>query len=429
MNNQETAYQEQMRPHYRWNFAMLMMDTAAFGVLFKALSPNITLTYYLAHFTKSELLVGLISVVGIAGQMMSQLAWANMVNGLTLKKPAFVIGTVISRGSLLLFLLSTVFWGRLNSALPVVAFFVCYGTFSLSNGLLSVVWSNFVAKSVSHNRGAFLGLSYSIDGVIGVGVALLLRYLLRVAPFPTNYIYIFGVLSAFAVVTMLPAALYREIPYPEAQPVMRIREYGRELGTILRTDVAYTGLLVARVIVTCAEMSVPFYALYAIKAFGIGTKQIGDYNILMIAAGVLANSFWGFVGDRAGFKTVFQSAFVVGLIMAGMAFVAGSPTLFYLLFFLQGAYTAAIQMSTLSLNLEISPPDKTPLYVGLANAITGIGLCASPLVGAAIATHFGYRPLFAASMVIYVLDFIFLTWFVKHRKISVTKQQRCEVTA
>jgi MFS family permease len=411
------TYEQSIRRNYRFNYWVLFVDTFAFTVITKVLSPSINLTYWLSQYTTAETIIGLIPMIGLTGSMISQFFFANWVNGLKHKKPAFIAATVISRGSMVLFLLTTAIFGHSKSSvLPVVMFFVSYGTYSLANGLVSPLWSNFVAQSIPERRGKFLGTAYFIDGVLGVAGAFGIRQILNSRPFPDNFVWVFAILSAFAIVTILPAILYKETPYPGERNRQSIAEYFRQLPRMLRENPLYAKLLAVRMLICFAEMSGSFFTVYAMKRLAAGTADIGIYSIVMIAAGMIANLVWGWTGDKLGWKFVFQSAMVIGFTQVTLALLARNAASMYLVFFLFGAYGNAIGICIMNLNLEVSPATETPLFLGTANAMTGPFLAFAPQLGALLAIHFSYKVLFMVCMAIYVIDFSLLTFGVRMPK-------------
>lgn len=404
------AYEVEQRRHHRWNSGVLLLDTASFAMLSKILNPNVTLSYYLSYFTTSRLAVGLIPAILMLGGMFSQLFWANATARLQRKKPVFVLGTIVSRGSMLLFLASAALAGRSGGVAPVAMFYLALLVYSLSNGLLGPLWANYVAKVFPDGRGRFLGLAYFAEALASLSAAAGMRWVLDHYAFPLGFVQFFALLAGLGVLSMLPAMLFREVPYPVPEPALPLADALREVPTILRQYPSYTRYLVARIVVCFAEMAGQFFTLYAVTQLAAGPAQVATYTMLFVGGGLVANLLWGAVGDRIGFIRVFQITFGVGAGLLALVLTARTPVALYPAFLLQGIYSQGIILAVNNLNMATSPPERTPTFVALANAITGPFLTLTPLLGAVIATAFGYRALFLACLVIYVVDVGIASW-------------------
>jgi MFS family permease len=404
------SYEAQVRQNHRWNYWTLLVDTASFAAISKILNPSITLTYYLSFFTDAKLLFALIPAILTIGSMVSQLFWANYVNGLVNKKRAWVIGTVISRSAMLLFLAGSAFTASQGGALPIWAFFGALLVYALANGLITPLWSNFVAKTFPRGFGRFLGLAYFVDGTVGIVGAYGMKYVLKTFPFPVSFTYFFLILAVFALLTILPVALFREVPYPVAVKSTPIWQTLSQIPALIRNYPSYGRYLACRVVVTFAEMSGAFYTVHALQDMGAKAEHVVNYTILITMGGLLANFVWGFIGDKIGFIRVFQLAFVIGLINNVLVLSATSPAGLYPVFFLQGVYIQAITMAIINLNVATSPGEQTTMFVGIANAITGPFLGLTPLLGALISRLVGFNGLLYACIAVYVVDIFLASW-------------------
>lgn len=394
----------------RWNAWVLLADTAAFSAIFKILNPTVTLSYYLSFFTDAKLLFALIPAILTIGSMVSQLFWGNVVNGLHNKKRAWLIGTVISRSSMLLFFAGTALTARQGGALPIGLFFGSLLVYALANGPVTPLWSNFVATTFPQGMGKFLSLAYFADGLVGVGGAYGMKYVLNAYPFPVSFIWFFGTVALFALLTIVPAALFKEVPGPVAGTPEPIRKMLRAIPQMMREYPSYARYLTCRVVVTFAEMSAAFFTVYALQELGATGAHVATYTMLMVLGGLAANFIWGPLGDRIGFIRVFQLAFGIGLVCNLLVLKASAPAGLYTVFFLQGAYGQAIMMAVTTLNIATSPSDRTPIFVGVSNAITGPFLGLAPLFGALISRLTGFRALLYICMAVYLIDVVLASW-------------------
>jgi MFS family permease len=401
-----SAYNAQLKQHHRWNYWWLLADTAAFSAISKILNPSVTLAYYLSFFTDSRVLFALIPALLTTGAMVSQLFWANVVNGMARKQTAWIVGTAVSRGAMVLFLAGTAFTASRGGVLPVWLFFLALAVYAFANGLVTPLWSNFVAKSFPDGRGRFLGYAYVLDGIIGVSGAYGMKLVLQRLPFPASFIWFFGFLAVFAVLTILPAVMFREVPYPVQAPQTPVWQTIRQIPAIMAGYPSYARYLGCRIVVTFAEMSSNFYTIHAIDTLSATGEHVATYTILMLLGGLVTNLIFGRLGDKLGFIRIMQLGFVIGLCNNVIVLLARSPEALYPVLFLQGAYMTAIILSVTNLNMATSPADQTALFVGLANALTGPFLALTPLLGALISHWIGFRALMWICIGVYAVDIL-----------------------
>jgi MFS family permease len=405
-----TAYQEAQRKHYRRNYLTLLLDTSTYATVSRVLNPTVTLAYFLSFFTTSGLAVGLIPAILTLGGMVSQLFWANFMARTQRKQAAWIIGTIISRGSMLLFLASAALATGKNPVLPVSVFYLALTVYAFSNGLVGPLWANFVAKVFPTARGRFLGLAYFVDACTSLAATAGLRWILDNYAFPQGFIYFFSLLAVFAIISILPSVLFKEVPYPipdQAQPIMQTL---REIPAIIQGYPSYARYVACRIVVTFAEMAAQFFTLHAVTQLKATGSHVAIYSMLIVGGGLMANLLWGWVGDRIGFIRVFQITFAIGGVMLALVLTAHSPVALYPVFLLQGIYGQGITLSVVNLNMATSPPERTPLFVALSNAVTGPFLTLTPLIGAGLSAVFGYQSLLWFCLSVYVVDIVLATW-------------------
>lgn len=424
-----SAYQEQQRRHYRRNYTTLLLDTATFATVAKVLNPTVTLAYFLSFFSTNKLAVGLIPAILTLGGMVSQLFWANVLARSPRKQPAWIIGTIISRGSMLLFMAAAALATGPNPVWPVTVFYIALVVYAFANGLVGPLWANFVAKVFPTGRGRFVAFGYFIDACTSLVVAAGLRWILNRYPFPQGFIYFFGLLSVFAVISILPAVFFKEVPYPVPEQPQPIMHTLREIPAIMRDYPSYAAYLTCRIVVTFAEMASQFFTLYAVTQLGADGAHVAMYSMLLVGGGLLANLLWGLIGDRIGFIRVFQITFATGFGMLVLVLLAKSPLALYPVFVLQGIYSQGITLSIVNLNVATCPPERTPLFVGLANAMTGPFLTVTPLIGAAISAIFGYRSLLFFCLGVYVIDIGLAAWAARAPRYRETAPDACATPA
>lgn len=156
----------------------------------------------------------------------------------------------------------------------LVAVWIAVGIYSICDGITSVVWYDLMAD-VAQNKGALVGVSQAIAGVINLFVA---DPILNSAAFPLGYAYLLLYAGGVLVVSTVGLTIMPHAP----QTACRETQTNQRLGH----------LLLVQALARSVNLVAPFYALH------IGTAHVGRcaaaYSIGEVVAGFLA----GLLGDR-----------------------------------------------------------------------------------------------------------------------------------
>lgn len=372
--------------------------------LTRMLNPTVILAFYVSTFTDNPFLVGLIPLLIFSGMMVTQFFWAGLLGRVRRRKPLYVVGTLLSRTSLLLLLVSALVAGRGGAALPLGFFFGALTLFSVANGLVHILWTGFVAESLAEGRGRFLGYTFLADGLLSLSGAAAIRWLLGRGEFPQNFVYAFGLVAAVALVSAVPALLFREpdrelIPGSAPSPLALLRS----VPAMFRGNPIYAHYMSTRLLVAAAELAAPFFTIHAVTRLNAGAGHVGIYSTLAVTGALVANPVLGRVGDRFGFMTVFRIGFVIGAFNLLLVWTARSPEGIYLPMFLMGIYGQCILIAVIGMNMSTAPAHLVTRFAGVANAMTGLVLGVAPVVGAALMKNWGFGRLLAVCLVLYVL--------------------------
>ncbi len=280
-----------------------------------------------------------------------------------------------------------------NPSLLLLGFLLGLLLNALFTGVSSLPFWEVVAKTTPPNKRAQL---FSARNLVGGFLAFLAGFLVREVlslplPFPLPYALLFA-LGALAY--GLGWYLFGLTEEPEEAP----QEARMDLRAPLRSP-AFRRYLGVRLLLALAGLAEPFYAVYAVRALGQG-KELGLYLSLYALAFTLSNLLWARMAER-GSRGVLQ----VGAGLAVLALLSAlllPPGLFGLVFLLQGAYLAALGLSTTTLLLNLAPPGERSAAIGLANTLAGL-LAFSPVLGGYLADRLGFPALFLLAALLYAL--------------------------
>ena len=356
------------------------------------MNPNIILASFAARLGASPILIGLVPALPLAGGLLPQALLVGWVARHRKKLPLYRKASAFRFAGLLLLVFGAFFLGAWPGLLLGV-FLAGLFLFALFTALASLPYWEVLAKAVPREeRPGLFAAIYMGGGVLaflaGFGVRALLGLDL---PFPLGYALL------FALGTLAYGAawyVFGRVEEPEEEVAV-----GR---TDLRLPLRRPGVrayLTARLFLGLAGMVEPFYAAYAVRVLG-KEAELGLYLALNALAFILSNALWSALARR-GAKAVFLGGGVLVLATPLLA-LALPPGAFALVFFLQGAYLAALGIAGNTYLLNLAPPEERTATVGLANSFLGL-FAFSPVLGGWVVGAWGYQALFLLSAGLAVL--------------------------
>ncbi|RTI08827.1 MFS transporter [Thermus scotoductus] len=342
------------------------------------LNPNIVLTSFAAKLGAPGALIGLLPALLQAGGMIPQAFLAPWVARLPRKIVLYRKVAALRLSGLALMALSAFLFGQ-NPSLLLPGFLLGLLLNALFTGVSSLPFWEVVAKTTPQGRRAHL---FSARNLVGGLLAFLAGFLVRL------------LLALGALSYGLGWYLFGLTEEPEEAP----KEARLDLKAPLRRP-GFRRYLGVRLLLALAGLAEPFYAAYAVRALGQG-KELGLYLSLYALAFTLSNLLWARMAER-GSKGVLKAGAFLALLAPLLALLL-PPGLFGLVFLLQGAYLAALGLSTTTLLLNLAPPEERSAAIGLANTLAGL-FAFSPVLGGYLADRLGFPALFLLAAGLYAL--------------------------
>jgi MFS family permease len=185
----------------------------------------------------------------------------------------------------------------------------------------------------------------------------------------------------------------------------------RRAGQLLRQKPVYRRYIAVRLLLGLTGIALPFYSVYAKNVLGAEAGMAGIYAAVTGGAKLLSNIAWGWVSDQKGNRlvmrlliggkglTLFLALALVGAVSLLKLEGVWLPTLALPLFFLDGAMFPAGILSGSNFLTELVPDAERPIYLGLANTLSGVVTLLSVL-GGLLVDWLGFAGLFAAALVL-----------------------------
>jgi MFS family permease len=390
---------------YRWNFMFFLADFVLFSLAFNLVGSTTVIPDFVRKLTHSEILIAFSSQMFEIGWLMPQLLVARWLIRVENKKWWFIGPNIPVRMLMIVFAGIVVLVGPDHPGVLLACFMVFYGLMALGDGLVGVPWVDLMGSSLDNRRRARLfGLGNALIGVTVLGVAPVIRFVLgdNGPDFPNNYALLFLLAGIGFLITVPAGILIHELPGGKAQETMpSMREYLPDLLRVLREDRPFRAMTLARVLTTFFTMAGPFYIGFATERLDM-ESDVAVSNLLMMQTlgSVSAALLFARLGDRylLWFIRLVMLAGVFQPVMALIASLTG-PAPLYFAFLIGGVVGSTLFLCFINWLIAYATPDQRPIYSGLFNSVSAMGLLMAPLVGGLLVEILGYEAVFMVALV------------------------------
>ncbi len=392
--------------HLRRNFILLLLDYMFFGAAYSLVNHATVVPDFVSRLTSSELVIGLSGSLYQFGWLVPQLLFAQIVSRSTRRRPYMTRTVIPFRLTLGVTSIIIAFTAADSSTGILVTFLAGYTLFAIGDALATIVWADMLGNSVPERwRGILFGAGQISVAISTLGTREILRYLLGPSgpSFPQNYAVMFGIATFIFVLGGVALVLTAEeedsVPLEPGPPM---RQYLVYLGTVLRTDREFRRLTIVRLLFDLTAMGLPFYVVFGATELKLHRDTLVADTVLLATFGTtLASILMGWFSRRSGSRAVIRVSSLATLLHPGLALLSltvGQPAL-YLAFAVAGFVNASIAPGYFDWIITHAPPDRRPIYVGLANTISAISHLA-PFLGGLILGLTSYPVLFGTATVV-----------------------------
>jgi MFS family permease len=403
---------------YRRNFAFLLLDNVMFNIAIGIIGATTLIPDFVRQLTDSEILIGIFGSLFTVGNTLPQLFVARYIVRVARKKWWFIGPSIPVRMTMLVFAGITLWLGKDQKELILLALLVCYGLMSFGDGLVGVPWADITGTSLNNRwRARMFGFTTATTGVTMLLIAPLIAHILGSQPFPNNYALLFALSGVLFSSSILPQVFIHELPGGKAQDkIPPLREFGAQLLGVLREDRPFRLLIVARMCTTLFLMASPFYIGYATIDLGLSSEVAVPVLLAMQMAGSVAGSLtYTWLGARN--NLLYMRLSIGGaLLLPVSALLAGvfGEQMLYFGFLMFGLSTSNLISAFLNWTVGYVDADRRPTYVGLGNTVTALASLLAPFLAGTIAQTLGYLPLFAVSLLMGMIALYVVTRYLKN---------------
>jgi MFS family permease len=389
--------------HFRRNWLAFFGDYVFFGLGITFASTSTTLPAFAATLTDNKILIGAVSSVWLGGWLLPQVLVANFLSNKPRKYPILIWAAIIGRPIFSLFTLWVLFGGTRLPAFTMFLFLFTLAYFTMTDAVAALAWFDLMGKSLApETRGRMIGIGQAIIGIVSIGLGVWIRYLLgeHGPAFPLNYAVIFGSASLFFWLSFIACAFIVEPPEAVVELRPSLRDYLPQLLNVWRENAAFSRVMLVRLLTGLGSLAASFYVVYGIEVQHLPPSSVGLFAAANTVGVAIAGIVLGLVADRWGSQRVVQitnwlafSVPALALVISTGVFGSALAWIYPGLYVLMGIFEGSIMLGYFNFILEIAPAGQRPIYIGLANTLTGL-LIVIPVLGGLILSQTSYIVLF-----------------------------------
>ncbi len=387
-----------------------------FAFAISLLSETTIIPAFVKALSDSAVLVGLVGAVYAIGHYLPQLVGAHLVRGRTRRKPLLLAIVVAERVGILAIAITAQLIGTLDTTTILVIFFIAFGGYAVTTGLIGPIFGDFLAKAITRNRGWFYAIVQLLGGVLGFSAALVAEYLIRTNGFPLGIQVAFWICFGLSFLSIFFLSGLKEEHYPHPEPRSSLWATVAEIPGLMRGDQVYGRFILARCVLALATLGIGFVVVDGLNS---GILRPSD-AALLAAVFILSQAVLGFglsiLGNYLGWKiVVILGGVFITLGMLGA--IAGSSLSIYIAAFVAiGGANAVTIVGDSNMSIELAPTARTSLYLGTTSTVLAPFFILGPLLAGVVADAINYRVVFVAAAVLALVGIVLATRVREPRK-------------
>jgi MFS family permease len=382
----------------KYNFVVNVIDGSCFGLGIGFASFTTILPLFVSQLTNSAILIGLIPAIHSMFWQIPQLFMARTVESLRQIKPHVILMTINERLPYLGLAFVAFYLPQIGVSVGLVLIFSLLIWQGIGAGLTANGWQSMIAKVIpSKTRGRFFGVQsaaanlFASIGALAAGIILQ-----KIAP-NIGFSICFFITFIFMLLSMLFLGLTREPVVEKFHSPEPLDSLSKSVLGILKTDRAFIGFLITRMIFQFGMMSFAFYIVYGSKYLGMSNSYAGVVTSILLITQVVSNPILGWVADKWGHLLVLIFGAFASMLSALTAWLA--PTLFWipLVMVLAGLANTTYWTIGIAYTLEFGTDETRPTYVGVLNTLGAPAAILAPIFGGWLADAYSYSVTFFVS--------------------------------
>jgi len=352
--------------------------------------PYAVIPLFLAGFTESAMLIGLIVSLISAVTVVPQLSIAHRLQlHPDVAKPLMLTGIWLRCGVWGLIALSALFVPDPGSGM-LLLFALLVSLYSLGGGIAVLPFKQVISQTISlDRRSSFFGWRLITGGILAVLAGGIIKVILSREKllWPQNY----GLLFLFSFLSLLIAYIaMSRFRFAPQEPTVSDRSFGIQIRQLFHDYPILKRLVLVRLLSGGLPMAFPFLILYATREQGIALGWVGLFVIAQRGGFILSNLAWMPLGNRHGTRLVIILGLVLSTLGLAVMFSWHTPLAIAGAFALAGSGMSAMLVGFNGYILELGVPQIRPLLFAMEGTLL-MPLYFMPMLGGWLTDRYGYQ--------------------------------------
>ena len=293
--------------HYKHNFLVNTMDGAFFGFAMGFASFSTIITLFVANFSNSAILIGLIPSIHSMGWQLPQLLTARRISQLHRLKSFVMWMTTQERVPFLGLGILALLVPLIHPSITLVIVFILLIWQGLGAGLTANAWQILIGKVIpSKSRGTFFGIQSAAFNLLSSIGAIVSGYILQQNPTNVGFAICFFIACILMLFSWIFLNKTREPEYIPREESMDRKKFWLSVRNILKHDKAFLGFLISRALFQLGMTAFAFYIIYGVRFIHMSVATAGIMTGVLTLTMVIANPILGWIADHWSHRRVFE---------------------------------------------------------------------------------------------------------------------------
>lgn len=395
-------------PVCRHNMRYGVLHGAAFHMATAFADPHAVIPLFVAGFTESRAVVGLVvSLVGAVG-VLPQLGMSRQLRRNPRSARAFMLAAIWTRCGVWGVIALIALLMPVQSVWILIVFVCLISVYSLGGGVAVLPFKQVVTDTISpERRSTFFGRRLLIGGILAVLAGVAVTHVLgsQALVWPRNYGILFALSFAGLAAAYTAMSRLRFAQRSGKLQSARLPSLRKEVTGALKEYPILKRLIAVRLLSGGLPLAFPFLTLYATRELDISLAWVGVYVAARQAGAILSNLGWMPLGNRLGTRAVILSGLGLAVVSFAVILVSKSAIALAMAFGLAGGGMSAMVVGFSGYILELGTPELRPLIFALEDTLL-MPLYFMPLLGGLLVDGYGYRPAVLAGGALLLAAFV-----------------------
>jgi MFS family permease len=275
----------------------------------------------------------------------------------------------------------------------------------------NTAWSSWMGNLVPEKiRGTYFGKRSTIQSIFGFSTTLLAGWILGLTNSLIGFSIIFSLAFIFGMVsyyylTKIPEVSYKTKSHKGHKTGLNILEFIKDFKKYRNF---YPFAIHMSLVNFAVNIASPFFTVYMLSVLKIGYEWYAIVIAAEILTRILMQMYWGKLSDKFGDRTILIICNILIVFYPFFFFFVTSPYQIILISIFSGIGWSGFDLATFNYLLDVTPPEKRPVYISKYKMLTGLALFSGALMGGFIAQYSSNLVFFWLSglQIVFLISFI-----------------------